>query len=292
MKEQTAYGSSCPEDFPRFWQDQWGRAAAKSGFQMERVEMFNPVAEYYMLRLTAADGSPLQARYICPVKGGAVPTVLMFHDYGRGIRGWHHMTRYAALGFAVLALENRVLRFDVTSGLENGPEGLLLTQLFTDALTLAQTASRLPRTDSKRLIAWGEGFGGGLAIAAAALAGCEKCAVLNPMPADFRAAWRLDCSEGLYGGLRAYFRDRDPLHENGEALFSTLDYADCINFAPLLQGKLLLGTGMMDTMSPPEAQNELYCRAACEKRQIQYPKYGHERINFFENEQLKFLLRP
>ncbi len=291
MNEKRAHCSSCTENILQFWQDRWTLAAKPCAFDMAKVEMFNSVAEYYELRLTATDGAALRARYICPVKGETVPTVLMFHDYGRGIRGWHHMTRYAALGFAVLALENRMLRFDVTSGWENGPEGLLAVTLFTDALTLARTALRLPRTDPKRLVAWGEGFGGGLAIAAAAMASCEKCAVLNPMPADFRAVWRADGHEGVYGGIRAYFRDRDPLHRDEEALFHVLDYVDCVNLIPLVQGELLLGTGLLDTVSPPESQHTLYGRASCEKRQIVYPKYGHERINFFENEQLKFLLR-
>ena len=138
MNEKRAHCSSCTENILQFWQDRWTLAAKPCAFDMAKVEMFNSVAEYYELRLTATDGAALRARYICPVKGETVPTVLMFHDYGRGIRGWHHMTRYAALGFAVLALENRMLRFDVTSGWENGPEGLLAVTLFTDALTLAR----------------------------------------------------------------------------------------------------------------------------------------------------------
>lgn len=279
-----------PADFRQFWSDR--RAGAAEAWQMQRtgVDLPNPAAVYEELRLTASDGAVLRARYIRPAKGGPTPTVLMFHDYGRGIRGWHHMTRFAALGYGVLALENRALRFDVTAGAAEGAEGLLLTQLFTDALTLAHTALCLPEVDRGRLMTWGEGFGGGLALAAAAVFPCEKCAVLNPMPADFRTVWRMDCGGEFYSGIRSHFRDADPTHQGEETFFRTLDYVDCVHFAPLVQGSLLLGTGMMDAVSPPEAQDALYAGAVCEKRQIRYPKYGHERINFFENEQLKFFL--
>ena len=94
-----------------------------------------------------------------------------------------------------------------------------------------------------------------------------RCAALNPMPADFR-------------------------RRNGvsdEKLLSALDYMDPVNFAPFLRGALLMGTGLMDKVAPPEGQYAIYNRAVCPKRHLVYPKYEHERINFFENELIKFL---
>lgn len=77
----------------------------------------------------------------------------------------------------------------------------------------------------------GEGFGGALALVTAALLPGEvRCAALNPMPADFR-------------------------RRNGvsdEKLLSALDYMDPVNFAPFLRGALLMGTGLMDKVAPPE----------------------------------------
>ena len=71
--------------------------------------------------------------------------------------------------------------------------------------------------------------------------------------------------------------------------FDKLDYVDAVNFAPMLKGQLLLGTALMDKIAPPEGQYALYHRAGCEKTHFVYPKYEHERINFFEHEVLKFL---
>ena len=79
------------------------------------------------------------------------------------------MTRFIALGYAVLALENREGCYSLTKGWEDGPAGLSLTQLYTDALTAAHLAGTLPGIDSTRMLAWGEGLGGGLAIVTSAM---------------------------------------------------------------------------------------------------------------------------
>lgn len=126
-----------------------------------------PTAEYQTVTFVSDDGATLSARYIRPVGNKRVPTVLMFHDAGRPVRGWHHMTRFVALGYAVFALENRA-------------EADAQTQ-FADAQAAARAALSLPTT--LNLIAWGEGLGGTLAIAAAAKQPQHvvKCAAQNPL---------------------------------------------------------------------------------------------------------------
>ncbi|MFR5786467.1 MAG: alpha/beta hydrolase [Christensenellales bacterium] len=67
-----------------------------------------PTAEYQTVTFVSDDGATLSARYIRPVGNKRVPTVLMCpRRAGRPVRGWHHMTRFVALGYAVFALENR-----------------------------------------------------------------------------------------------------------------------------------------------------------------------------------------
>lgn len=102
-----------------------------------------PTAEYQTVTFVADDGATLSARYIRPVGNKRVPTVLMFHDAGRPVRGWHHMTRFVALGYAVFALENRA-------------EADAQTQ-FADAQAAARAALSLPTT--LNLITWGRGPG-------------------------------------------------------------------------------------------------------------------------------------
>jgi cephalosporin-C deacetylase-like acetyl esterase len=273
-----------------FWRGRT-KAAAQccADWRATPVELGNPVADYAELACSALDGTTLRARYLCPKGADRVPTVLMFHDWDRGVRGWHHMTRFLALGYAVLALENRTGFLDVTAGFEGAPDDLAAARLFEDAITLGQLAVQLPHTDPDRLIAWGEGFGGGLAIVAAAMTPCGTCAALHPLPTGYRRVWEESSKEGFYAGLWAYFRNRDPQHLHAQQLFDALDYIDCAVFAAALEGKLLMGTGMMDPISPPDTQLALFAAAGGDKRHICYPKHAHERINAFENELLKFL---
>ncbi len=288
--ESYSGSSFCPEDFTAFWKEQNQNAAQPRPVVWNRVPFHNPMADYWELTFPATDGKLLTARFLRPKQGTPAPVVLMFHDHARRTRGWHHMTRFIALDYAVLALENREGCYSLTKGWEDGPAGLSLTQLYTDALTAAHLAGTLPGVDSTRMLAWGEGLGGGLAIVTAAMlpGRVVKCAALHPMPADFYKVWESGVREGLCAGLREQFRNDDPAHDKEEALFRALGYVDLCGFAPLLRGELLLGTGLMDTVALPAAQYAVYNRARSEERRVGYPNYLHERINFFENELVGF----
>ncbi len=237
-------GQPRPGDFEAHWQEAW-ESSAPLTVQAHPVAFCNPRARYEELTITAPQGT-VRARYLYPAGEKPFPLVLMFHDIVRPIRGWHHMTRFLALGYGVLALENRRVcpHWDRLSPRE-------MALCYRDALTLAHVA----RSRSDVLLAWGEGFGGSLAAAACAFVPA-RCALLNPCPADLTdPAWA---------------------------------YLDAAHFAPMLKGPLLLGTGLLDPMASPEGQYALYHGVSREKRHKIYPKYGHERINFFENELLKF----
>lgn len=253
--------SLCPPDFQAVWQEHWRRLAPEDGARVETVPFQNRAAVYEQWTLPAPGGGELRARYIRPAGQGPFPTVLMFHDLGRGVRGWHHMTRFIALGFAVAALENR------TSVTDWEKEGALLSleARYLDALTVCKYAVSRPLTDTGRLMTWGEGFGGGLALMAAALVpGVTRCGALNPLPGDLRTFGQWD----------------DP---------AAMDRCDLVNFAPLIRGSVLFGTSVMDQIAPPKMQYAIYHHIPGPKRHLLYPKYGHERINFFEDELLAFL---
>lgn len=249
----------CPEDL----REQWHRKLPSAGdiiVRAECVPFCNPFAIYERLTVSSAGRDIAHARCIRPTGNGPFPTIFMFHDIGRKVRGWHHMTRFVACGYAVAALENRN-----TPDLARDLNARILEENYVAAYAAATAALTLPFTDNEHLAAWGEGFGGALAVfTAAMLPGTVRCAALNPMPADF----------------------------NGECEISIKDRADMldpISFASLLNGPLLIGTGLMDKAAPPKAQYAIFNRAACPKRHLVYPKYEHERNNSFENELLKFL---
>lgn len=245
--------SSCPKDFAAHWEQIWQELVVRE-IQRERVAVGNPCAEYECLHIHTGQGETVHARYLRPAAGSEpYPVLLMYHDMGRGVRGWHHMTRFVGLGYAVVALENRM-------GAEESMETICpdrLEQCYIDALAAAKAAMLLPEADTARLTAWGEGFGGGLALAVSAVVPQSvRCACLNPMPTELKPE---------------------------------MAYLDAENFSGQLHGSLLLGTGLMDDVASPWGQYACFHRAPCRKRHLVYPKYGHERINAFENEHIKFL---
>ena len=250
-----------PEDFVSYWQARVN--AAKGSLTVEPVDFCSEAAVYERITVTVGQRR-VCARCIRPAEGEKHPLILMFHDLNRGVRGWHHMTRFIALGYAVLALESE----PETKNWRAESGEMDFAGRYCDGLTLMNAALSLPFVDPQRIVTWGEGFGAGLALVTAAMfPGTVKCAALNPVPADFRGVCR---------------------EVPGEQL-AQLDYVDVANFAPLLEGSVLMGICLMDEVAPPQGQYAVDNRLTCAKTRKVYPKYAHERVNAFENEVLKFL---
>ena len=242
----------CPEDFLEKWQSALELAGPVCTVRTENLG--NPMGIYETLTLPV-EGRMRTARCIHPADGKQHPLVLLYHDLNRGARGWHHMTRYLAFGCGVIAPEAEPFRGSWTDG-----EADLKTRIL-DALLLGKGALDRPWVDRTQVTAFGEGFGGGLALAAAALLPeVGRVAALNPMPAELN--------------------DR-----NGPGRAEV----DLVNFAPLIRGQVLMGTCLLDDYAPPKAQAAIYNALSCEKFWRIYPKYGHERVNAFENDLVCFL---
>lgn len=290
LEQLRAYrGSSpCPEDFSRFWKNVVSELQTHDQkLSLERVEFGNPEAEYDRVTVTAPDGRRLRAKYIRPKIQAPVPLMLQFHDYPAASRSWFHLTRYNALGWAVLAPDCREPGGPLFGGLEGDEKDLYLFRLFQDALLWAKTARELPGVTDLSL--YGEGVGGGLALSCSALyPEFGKCAAHYPALCDYRRMWELDFDENT--GLREFFRWQDPLHRRETEIFRKLSYVDALNFAPLIRSRVLMSTGLQDTVSPPSAQFAVYNSLQTEKRHLVYPKHGHELNNFFENALLQFLI--
>lgn len=212
------------------------------------IDFANPCARYSEVSFELGDHA-VHARLIEPVGRARVservPLCLMFHDIDRPVRGWHHMTRFAAMGYAVLALDDDVAGAD---DLQRGIASPAFVERVRWGCALAKVARNLDGVDSDRIFAWGEGLGGGVALAVSALDERDLActAVANPIP----------------GGL--------------EALSSRV------------RGSVLMGTSLMDAVSDPKGQFAVFNGLECDRRHIIYAKYAHERINAFENEVVDF----
>ena len=216
----------------------FGEAAVGEG---EAPYMGNPHATYETVRATPPLAlGEVELRLVVPSTKGPHPVVLMFHDLGRPPRGWFHLTRYVGAGFAVAQLSNRP---DA-----DGSQGPFLSSC-GDALAAFMAIADDPRLDGSRIIVFGEGYGGALALDMASQMPRRtwKAAALNPYPLGLQLA-------------------------QGRGVASPT----------------LLGTCLMDEVASPAEQARL-AQLMPHLRWLRYPKYAHERVNAFENEFLAFI---
>lgn len=218
------------------------------GLTVTAIDFANPCARYSEVSFELG-GYVVHGRLIEPVgrdrASELVPLCLMFHDIDRPVRGWHHMTRFVAMGYAVLALDDETIG---SNDLQQGITSPAFVERVRWGCALAEVARNLDGMDPDRIFAWGEGLGGGVALAVSALdeRGLARTAVANPLP----------------GGLET--------------------------LSPRVRGSVLMGTSLMDTVSDPKDQFAVFNGLECDRRHIIYAKYAHERINAFENEVVDF----
>ena len=280
-----------PSNFESFWEPS---VAFAQNAQVESVidlSSATQTATFKRITFTSTDQTQLSARVILPATASAaeLPAAVLFSDLGRGVRSWLHLLRFSALGMPVVALEARpceaslkdawrgaLTAEELARALINPDDAAssTLKQLIDDALVTTAVASRfLGRTT----VTWGEGLGGSQALFAAALLPKEVSATmaLNPLFADNATTLRsvVGCGDT----------------PQSDAAIDAVGLLDSACAAELVRVPALIGTALLDQTAPTEGTFALYNRLKGQKEMRVYPKFGHERINQFENEQINYL---
>ena len=279
-----------PSNFESFWETSVTFAQNTQVESVVELPSATQAATFKRITLTSTDQTQLRARVILPARASAkLPAVVLFSDLGRGVRSWLHLLRFSALGLPVVALEARpceaslkdawrgaLTAEELARALINPDDAAssTLKQLIDDALVTTAVASRfLGRTT----VTWGEGLGGSQALFAAALLpkAVSATMALNPLFADNATT------------LRAHVGCGDTLQS--DAAIDAVGLLDSACTAELVRVPALIGTALLDQSAPTEGTFALYNRLPGQKEMRVYPKYGHERINQFENEQINYL---
>ena len=285
-----------PSNFESFWEPSVAFAQNAQVESVIELPSATQAATFKRITFASTDQTQLSARVILPVTASAaelttaeLPAVMLFSDLGRGVRSWLHLLRFSALGLPVVALESRscepqlkdawrgaLTAKELAHALINPDDAVssTLKQLIDDALVATSVASRfLGRTT----VTWGEGLGGSQALFTAALLPKEVSVTmaLNPLFADNATTLRtvVGCGD-------------TPQSDTAIDAVGLLDSA-CA--AELVRVPALIGTALLDQSAPTEGTFALYNRLPGQKEMRVYPKYGHERINQFENEQINYL---
>jgi len=252
-----------------------------------------PFAECFHLYFTGVGGARIHAKYLRPTGVQEPhPAVLMFHGYSGDSGDWTDKLPYVAQGYSVAALDCRgqggrsedigavrgtTLNGHIIRGLLDSPRKLLYRSTFLDCVQLTRIVMGFPEVDKERIGVTGASQGGGLSLACAALEpGIKLAAPVYPFLCDFRRVWEMDLAVDAYEELRLYFRLFDPLHLREEEIFTRLGYIDNQHLAHRIRARVLMTTGLMDTVCPPSTQFAAYNKIEAEKEHLLYPDFGHE----------------
>ena len=298
-----------PSNFESFWEPSVAFAQNAQVESVIELPSATQTATFKRITFTSTDQTQLSARVILPATASAaelttavealpaaepsatteLPAVVLFSDLGRGVRSWLHLLRFSALGLPIVALEARpcapqlkdawrgaFTAEELAHALINSDDAAssTLKQLIDDALVTTAVASRfLGRTT----VTWGEGLGGSQALFVAALLPREVSATmaLNPLFADNATT------------LRAHVGCGDT--PQSDAAIDAVGLLDSACAAELVRVPALIGTALLDQSAPTEGTFALFNRLKGQKEMRVYPKFGHERINQFENEQINYL---
>lgn len=259
-----------PPDFDAFWAE---TIAESRG--LGRSPLFAEVATP-LRTLAAADvtfsgfgGQPIKGWLIWPRgAAGPLPTIVEFIGYGGGRGLPINWLLWASAGFAHFVMDTRgqgsswlngdTPDLDPSGG---GPQypgfmtrGILdprtyyYRRLISDAVLAVEAASMHELVDRDRIAVAGGSQGGGLGLAAAALAPTVRAALLDvPFLCHFRRALEVT-DDAPYSEIRRYLR----AHRMSEQrVFDTLAYVDGRHFAARASVPALFSVGLEDRIAPP-----------------------------------------
>ncbi len=303
--------NECPEDLDEYW-DRSVREmeALGTGYELVKADFQLPgVAEFYHLYFTGMGGARIHCKFARPADwedGKKRPAVLRYHGYAGDCGSFSSMAGYAAQGFVVCGMDCRgqgglsedvggvkgnTLNGHIIRGLDDDtPDKLYFRSVFLDAAQMARIVMALPYVDESRVGATGGSQGGGLTLACAALTPTlNRAAPSVPFLCDYRRVWEMDLDKDAYKDLKEYFRHFDPRHEREEAIFTRLGYIDNKNLAHRIRARVLMFTGLMDTICPPSTQFAAYNHITAPKDVKIYPDFGHESLPDADDMVMQFM---
>lgn len=260
-----------PQDLDEFWSATLAQARSHpSLLRCEPVETGLATLDSYDVTFAGFAGSPVRAWLTLPAESGreaSLPVVVEYVGYGGGRGRPHDHLLYASAGYAHLVMDTRGQGSTwspghtpdpdtagaprhpgfLTDGIE-APDTYYYRRVFTDAVRALDALAELPGTDPSRVAVLGNSQGGGIALAAAALADGVR-AVLPAVPflCDLRRGSQV-AGRGPYLELAAYLSVHP---ERVEQTFAVLAYFDAAVLARRCTAPALFSAALMDAVCPP-----------------------------------------
>jgi len=276
------------KDFDAFW-SKTIRAAVKQPLKTELKREAYPAAGVRVWRATfdGFEGGRIAGWLLEPETRGRRPALVVYHGYSGRSPCVFHLLPWAMQGMVVLAVDCRGQNGGSTDGAVY-PEGHrpgFMTQgildkdayyyryVYADGVRALELAAGLDSVDPDRIGVTGGSQGGGLSLAAAALApGRVRCAAPHvAFLCHYQRAVAM--AENPYREIADYVKawpDRE------DRVFETLSYFDNMNLADRIRARSLVSVGLWDLICPPSTVFAVYNHMKCPKEIVMYPCTGHE----------------
>ena len=284
-----------PADFDTFWTTTLAEARAAGG-ETTLTAADTPVTQLIVedLSFPGFNGEPVRAWVSRPRDAdGPLPAVVQFQGYGggRGLPGENVL--WALAGYVHVFVDTRGQGSNWGTGGDtpdphgSGPatpgymtrgihdqHAYYYRRVFTDAVRAVDATHALPFVDADRIAVTGGSQGGGIAIAAAALA--DGVRALLPDVA-FLCAFRRGAEVAIGGPYLELATYLSVHRDEVDAVFRTLSYFDGVNFARRIHVPSLFSVALMDSVVPPSTTVAAYNHLAAEDTTLEvYPFNDHE----------------
>lgn len=297
------------EDFDEFWAVTLESARrfdlapeyAPADFLLDTIEVFDA-------SFAGWNGERVAAWLMLPRhRPGPLPAVVQYIGYGGGRSLPYQNLLMSSAGYATFVMDSRGQGGESNPGVTpdpdpdpgtgqhpgfmtrgvSSPQTYYYRRIMMDAVRAVEAAQAHPGIDADRVAVYGSSQGGGLALAAAALAP-QVAALLAHVPflCHFRRATEIT-DEMPYKEIADYLRIR---RDRVEETFRTLSYFDGINFASRATAPAMFSIALMDDVCPPSTIFAAFNHYAGPKDIRVWPYNGHEGGQIFQDrEDLAFL---
>lgn len=265
-----------PEDFQEFWKEsleelkkvpphfQWTTNMQRSS---ERLTIESLVFDM-------PDGRKIEGTFVYPTKAKALPGLIYLHGY-TGAEA--PLSGHALQGIAALSIRWRGSQTLESGFINDGidsPDEYVLRYAILAACRAVDALRERKEVDNRRIGLTSDSIGGGIALAAAALAS-DKVSFLYASSGG--PAYRFlddgtpSDSKGEMQDILKYIQ-ANPANES--TVKQTLRYFDIVNFCPMVKADVLMHVSLEDSIATPLQAFTLYQSLDCPKKILVFRNGG------------------